>query len=225
LIPKDERESDDDGMSPAIPFSMSEVSGFHADPVVPILLALVVLTLAAVFGGRLMTLIKQPPVLGELAAGLLIGNLAYWFGNAGITVLREGDALRRIADLALSSNVSLSEAALRLLPAGSHAERVSAILGGTKGLDYVAVYSFVDLLSRIAILVLLFLVGLSRFDLRGDRQEHRGRGRRPVFRSHPAGYGDDVADAAGLAVDVACKSVIRRFTSSLSWNLVSEKQF
>jgi len=59
-----------------------------------------------------------------------------------------------------SSNVSLSWAALRLLPAGSHAERVSAILGGAKGLDYVAVYSFVDLLSRIAILVLLFLVGL-----------------------------------------------------------------
>jgi Kef-type K+ transport system membrane component KefB len=147
-------------MSSAIPFSMSEVSGFHADPVVPILLALVVLTLAAVFGGWLMTLIKQPPVLGELVAGLLIGNLAYWFGNAGITVLREGDALRRIADLALSSNVSLSEAASRLLPPGSHAERVSAILGGTKGLEYVAVYSFVDLLSGIAILVLLFLVGL-----------------------------------------------------------------
>ncbi len=60
-------------MRPAIPFWMSEVSGFHADPVLPILLALVVLTLAAVFGGRLMTLIKQPPVLGELAAGLLIG--------------------------------------------------------------------------------------------------------------------------------------------------------
>jgi Kef-type K+ transport system membrane component KefB len=147
-------------MSPAIPFSLSEASGSHADPVVPILLALVLLTLAAVFGGRLMTLVKQPPVLGELIAGLLIGNLAYWFGNPGITVLREGDALRRIADLALSSNVSLSEAALRLLPAGSHAERISAILAGTKGLDYVAVYSFVDLLSRIAILVLLFLVGL-----------------------------------------------------------------
>jgi Kef-type K+ transport system membrane component KefB len=107
-----------------------------------------------------MNLIKQPPVLGELVAGLLIGNLAYWLGNPGITVMREGDTLRRIAELALSSNVSLSEAALRILPAGSQAERVSAILAATKGLDYVAVYSFVDLLSRIAILVLLFLVGL-----------------------------------------------------------------
>ena len=49
----------------------------------PILLALVLLTLADVFGGRLMTLIKKPPVLGELVVGLLIGNLPYWFGSAG----------------------------------------------------------------------------------------------------------------------------------------------
>ncbi len=147
-------------MGPTIPLSINEMSGSYADPVVPILLALVLLTLAAVFGGRLMTLVQQPPVLGELMAGLLIGNLAYWFGNPGITVLREGDTLRRIADLALSSNVSLADATLRLLPAGSHADRVSTILAGAKGLEYVAVYSFVDLLSRIAILVLLFLIGL-----------------------------------------------------------------
>src|SRR5215475_9667640 len=113
----------------------------HADPVVPILLAIVFLTLAAVFGGRLMTWLKQPPVLGELLAGGFIGNFAYWLANPGITVLREGDTLRKIADLALSSNVSLSEAALRLLPAGQQAARISAILAGTKGIDYVEVYS------------------------------------------------------------------------------------
>jgi len=72
-------------MNAAVPFSISEASGSHADPVVPILLTLVLLTLAAVLGGRLMTLIKQPPVLGELIFGVLIGNLAYWFGNPGIT--------------------------------------------------------------------------------------------------------------------------------------------
>jgi Kef-type K+ transport system membrane component KefB len=139
---------------------VGEPLGSHGDPVVPILLALVLLTLAAILGARLMTLARQPAVLGELLAGLLIGNLAYFFGNPGITVLREGDSLRRIADLALSSNVSLSQAAVRLLPTGPHAERIAEILAGVKGLDYVTVYSFVDLLSRVAILVLLFLVGL-----------------------------------------------------------------
>jgi Kef-type K+ transport system membrane component KefB len=132
----------------------------HADPVVPILLALVVLTVAAAVGGQLMKWLRQPTVLGELLMGLLLGNLAYFLGNPSVTILREGDNLRKIADLALSSNLSLSQAALRLLHEGAHAQRIADILSGAKGLDYVAAYSFVDLLSRIAILVLLFLVGL-----------------------------------------------------------------
>jgi hypothetical protein len=59
-------------MVPAIPFSIDGASGSHADPVVPVLLALVVLAVAAVLGGRLMTTVEQPPVLGELIVGLLI---------------------------------------------------------------------------------------------------------------------------------------------------------
>ncbi len=137
-----------------------ETGGGHADPVVPILLALVFLTLGAALGGRLMTWMKQPAVLGELLVGLAAGNLGYLLGNNGITVLREGDNLRRISDLALSSHVTLSEAAVKLLPAGAHTERIAAVLAGAQGLNLMAVYSFVDLLSRIAILILLLLVGL-----------------------------------------------------------------
>lgn len=136
------------------------IPGAHADPVVPILLALVLLTVAAALGARLMTLVKLPPVLGELMVGLLIGNVAYWLGNPGMTVLREGESLRQIADLALSSSLSLSQAAFRILPPGPYAERVSALLAGAQGVDYIAVYTFIDLLARTAILVLLFLVGL-----------------------------------------------------------------
>src|SRR5262249_17249880 len=95
-----------------------------------------------------------------LLMGIVVGNVAYAFGNSGITVLREGEVLRKVMDLALSSNLRLSEAALRVLPGSSHAQRIADILAGTNGLDFVSVYSFVDLLSRIAILVLLFLVGL-----------------------------------------------------------------
>lgn len=133
--------------------------GGHEDPVVPILLALVFLTFGATVGGRLMTLCKQPAVLGELLVGLLAGNLGYWLGSPGLTVLREGDNLRKINDLALTSNITLTEAASKVLPLAD-AERVSAALAGAHSLDYVAIYSFVDFLARIAILVLLFLVGL-----------------------------------------------------------------
>ncbi len=138
----------------------SGIPGAQADPVVPILLALVLLTVAAALGARLMTLVNQPAVLGELMVGLVIGNLAYWLGNPGMTVLREGEGLRQIANLALSSSLSLSQAALRILPPGPDAVRVSGLLGGAQGIDYIAVYTFIDLLARIAILVLLFLVGL-----------------------------------------------------------------
>jgi len=53
-------------------------SASHSDPVVPVLLALVFLTLGAVVGGRLMTLLKQPAVLGELLVGVIAGNLGYF---------------------------------------------------------------------------------------------------------------------------------------------------
>lgn len=131
----------------------------HADPVVPILLALVFLTLGAAVGGRIMTAFKQPAVLGELLVGVLAGNLGYWFGSNGLTVLREGDNLRRISDIALTNPSTLSQAVYQVLPS-TEAARVAAALSSPHSLDYLSVYSFVDFLSRIAILILLFLVGL-----------------------------------------------------------------
>jgi Kef-type K+ transport system membrane component KefB len=139
---------------------MQSLPVYNADPVVPILLALAALSVAGVVGGQAMRLLRQPAVLGELLMGIVVGNVAYALGNPGITVLREGQVLRKVTDLALSSNLKLSEAAVRVLPANSHSQRIADILAGSKGLDFVSVYSFVDLVSRIAILVLLFLVGL-----------------------------------------------------------------
>jgi Kef-type K+ transport system membrane component KefB len=136
-----------------------ETSGGHSDPVVPVLLALVFLTLGAVIGGRLMTSIKQPAVLGELLVGLLAGNLGFLFGNAGLTVLREGDNLRKISEVALTTSTTLANAASQVLH-GREAERVAAALASIHGVDFISIYTFVDLLSRIAILILLFLVGL-----------------------------------------------------------------
>src|SRR5262249_30423249 len=121
--------------------------------------ALVCLTLGAVVGGRLMTLLKQPAVLGELLVGVLAGNLGYALGSQGMTVLREGDNLRKIADLALTTSTNAAQAVFQVLP-GAEASRVSAALSSPHSLDYLSVYSFVDFLSRIAILILLFLVGL-----------------------------------------------------------------
>src|SRR5215470_20326036 len=78
----------------------------HADPVVPILIASIFITMGAALGGLFMRWLKQPAVLGELLVGLLAGNLGYHFGNPAVTVLREGDNLSRIAALALTQPVT-----------------------------------------------------------------------------------------------------------------------
>jgi Kef-type K+ transport system membrane component KefB len=139
-------------------FASGELS--HADPVVPILIASIFITLGAALGGLLMKWLKQPAVLGELLVGLLAGNLGYYFGNPAVTVLREGDSLSRIAALALTQPVTLSEATHRVLAPGPHTDLIAALLSGPQGQSYIYVYSFIDVVSRLAILVLLFLVGL-----------------------------------------------------------------
>lgn len=132
----------------------------HADPIVPILIASILITLGAALGGFLMKWLKQPAVLGELLVGLLAGNLGYYFGNPTLTVLREGDNLSRINSLALTSPYSLGEAALKILPPGPHTDYLAQLLSGPQGQSYISVYSFIDIISRLAILVLLFTVGL-----------------------------------------------------------------
>src|SRR3974390_3600689 len=62
----------------------------HADPVVPILIASIFITLGAALGGLLMKWLQQPAVLGELLVGLLAGNPGYHFGKLSPTSPRSG---------------------------------------------------------------------------------------------------------------------------------------
>jgi Kef-type K+ transport system membrane component KefB len=50
-------------------------SGMHADPIAPTLLALIAILAAAKLGGELFERLKMPAVLGELIAGMILGNL------------------------------------------------------------------------------------------------------------------------------------------------------
>ena len=132
----------------------------HADPVVPILIASIFITLGAALGGLLMRWLKQPAVLGELLVGLLAGNLGYYFADPTLTVLREGDNLSRIASMALTGPFNLGEATQKLLPPGPHTDLLAHLLSGPQGQTYITVYAFIDIISRLAILILLFMVGL-----------------------------------------------------------------
>ena len=132
----------------------------HADPVAPILLVLVLIAIGAALGGRAMRWVDQPAVLGELLVGVIIANIGYALREPILTVLREGDTISRIVALALQNALALPDAVHRILTAGADADRLAAALAGPMGPLAVSVHSFVDLLSRIAVIVLLFLVGL-----------------------------------------------------------------
>jgi Kef-type K+ transport system membrane component KefB len=145
---------------PPLAFFLGSGDLAHADPVVPILIASIFITMGAALGGLLMRWVKQPAVLGELLVGVLAGNLGYSLRNPTLTVLREGDTLARISSLALGSNYNLGEATQHILPPGPHTDVLVQLLSGPQGQTYLSVYTFIDVISRLAILVLLFLVGL-----------------------------------------------------------------
>ena len=49
--------------------------GGHADPVAPVLIAIIAILVTAKLGGEFFERIGQPAVLGELLGGVLLGNL------------------------------------------------------------------------------------------------------------------------------------------------------
>ena len=92
----------------------AEGGGSHQSPVLPVLLALVIILAAAKVGGALFERFGQPAVLGELIFGVLLGNVALlgWDGfeflgtNPGIEVLAEIGVILLLFDVGLESNVS-----------------------------------------------------------------------------------------------------------------------
>jgi Kef-type K+ transport system membrane component KefB len=135
-------------------------AGADGDPVAPVLLSLVVISAVAVLGGRLMGRLGQPAVLGELLAGVLVGNFLFWIGEPTFTLLREGATLQNIINHSLTEGTSLADSASQLLPPTEHTGKLVALLSRPEAPEWISIFQFIDLLSRIAVIVLLFLVGL-----------------------------------------------------------------
>jgi Kef-type K+ transport system membrane component KefB len=138
----------------------ARAAGSAEDPVAPVLLALVLIALGAVLGGRLMQRLGQPAVLGELLVGVIVANVGYAFHDPVLTLLRDSEALIKITRLAQTEQIALVEAVPRILPPGEHARRLQEVLTSPEAANALTVHTFVDLLSRLGVIVLIFLVGL-----------------------------------------------------------------
>jgi len=92
----------------------------HADPILPLLLALAVILFGAKLGGDLATRLGQPAVLGELLIGVLIGNLGL-VGFGGLDPLKSDpavDMLSRLGVLLLLFEVGLESTVSQMLRVG-----------------------------------------------------------------------------------------------------------
>jgi Kef-type K+ transport system membrane component KefB len=132
----------------------------HGDPVAPILIALMLIAVGAALAAFVMKKAGQPAVLGELLLGMLVANVAFYFGEPILTVLREGPTMLNVLNTALMQQVDLAEAARRVLPDTENTRRLAQILASPVGPAAVSVFEFLDQLARLAAILLLFLVGV-----------------------------------------------------------------
>ena len=133
-------------------------SGGHADAIAPVLIALVAILAAAKLGAEAAERLQLPAVLGELAAGILLGNLALLNAHWGyFEVLRATpigtewamvlDSLGRLGVVILLFEVGLKAFADLPMPGVAAGISAAAILGKLicglglveKGLDRLSV--------------------------------------------------------------------------------------
>ena len=92
----------------------------HGDPISGLILSLAIILVAAKVGGHLAAGIGQPPVLGELAAGLILGNLTL-AGYSDLAYLKTDasvDMLARLGVILLLFQVGLESTVPQMLKVG-----------------------------------------------------------------------------------------------------------
>jgi Kef-type K+ transport system membrane component KefB len=99
------------------------------DPVAPILIVLAVVIMAGKLAGEIAVRLRQPAVLGELLAGMVLGNIGLpWFGAVGTNPII--DVLASLGVLILLFQVGVSSTVDEMLQVGS-SSFVVAVLGVT----------------------------------------------------------------------------------------------
>jgi hypothetical protein len=125
------------------------VSITHGDPIAPVILGVTSILAFAVIGRVLARKLGQPTVLGELMMGILLGNVAWYFGIDLITVLREGPRVFDVVNLMLAG-APIDQVAVSIFGADKAPELVRIITGPVGG-EVMQVAHVVDVLSRSSV--------------------------------------------------------------------------
>ncbi len=142
----------------------------HSDPIAPVILGVTSILAFAVIGRVAARKLNQPTVLGELLMGILLGNVAWYFGVDLITVLREGPEVFDIVTETLAG-LPVGEVTETHFGSAKGAELLR-IIESPGGGEVMQVAHAVDIFSRYGIIFMLFMVGLGT-----NVQEMAGVGR------------------------------------------------
>ena len=130
----------------------------HGDPIAPVILGVTSILAFAIVGRVTARKLGQPTVLGELLMGILLGNIAWYYGFDLITLLREGPRIFELINAVLAG-APIEQAAIAMFGSVKGPE-IAAIISGPRGGEVMQVAHAVDVFSRYGVIFLLFWVGL-----------------------------------------------------------------
>jgi Kef-type K+ transport system membrane component KefB len=106
--------------APALAADTGAGIGAHADPVAGVVVGLAIVLVAAMVGGDLAARIGQPAILGELTAGVLLGNLVLAGFNGADFIRTDAsiDMLARLGVILLLFEVGLESTVAQMLGVG-----------------------------------------------------------------------------------------------------------
>jgi len=130
----------------------------HGDPIAPVILGVTSILAFAVIGRVVARKLGQPTVLGELLMGILLGNVAWYFGIDLIALLREGPRVFELVHEILAG-ASIQDAATGMFGVDKGTE-LTRIITGPHGGELMQVAQSVDVFSRYGVIFMLFMVGL-----------------------------------------------------------------
>ena len=137
----------------------------HTDPFAPVVLGLAFVITIAMVGHGLAGRFRQPPVLGELMIGVVIGNVGYWLGNPLATLVMHLDDARAVFREIWRSGEAIDHVGQQILGMASYepggvGAQLREITSGAEGMPMVYIGFALSLFSALGVLLLTFMVGL-----------------------------------------------------------------
>jgi Kef-type K+ transport system membrane component KefB len=148
----------------ALAAGAGEAQAGHSDPYAMVFWVFGVMIITAALGRFAAAKLRQSPVLGEVAVGIIVGALLYQLGGPAVTLIRHSDTVQQISRTVLTENIGWSDAVHQVLqkidlPEKDVRQMEEVLRRGDVGTYYTAANAL-QLFSSLGVVLLLFMVGL-----------------------------------------------------------------